>query len=72
MVFRKIKLNSFLIIEKATSTFQNLHEFISDSYLNNEGCNVPCKVEKWIRWILPINRRFKLNLDGSTIKNISV
>ena len=68
MVFRKIKLNSFLIVEKVTSTFQNLHEFISDTYLNNERCNVPCKVEKWIRWIPHINGIFKLNFNFLKIK----
>ena len=60
-VFRKIKPNPFLIIEKATSSFQNLNELISDDYLTNEGRNVPRKVERWIRWIPPINERFKLN-----------
>ena len=45
MVFRKINPNPFLIIEKAISMFQNLHEFINDTYLNNEGCNVTSKVE---------------------------
>ena len=71
LVFRKIKPNPFLIIEKATLTFQNLHKFINDTYLNNEGCNVPRKVEKWILWIPPINGRFKLNFDCSRINNIS-
>ena len=28
-------------------------------------------VEKWIRWIPPINGRFKLNFDGSRDQNIS-
>ena len=44
---------------------------MSDSYLNNEGCNIPRRVEKWIRWVPPINGRFKLNFDGSKINNIS-
>ena len=71
MVFRKIKPNPFLIIEKATSSFQNLNKLMSDDYPTNEGHNVPRKVERWIRWIPPINERFKLNLDGSMINNIS-
>ena len=71
MVFRKIKPNPFLVIEKATSTFQNLHEFINDTYLSNDEHFVPRKVEKWIRWIPPINGRFKLNFDGSRINNIT-
>ena len=71
MIFRKIKPNPFLIIEKATSTFQNLHELISETYLSNEEHFVPCKVEKGIRWIPPINGRFKLNFDGSRINNTS-
>ena len=71
MVFRKIKPNSFLIIEKATSSFQNLNKLMSDDYPTNEGRNVPRKVERWIRWIPPINERFKLNLDGSRINNTS-
>ena len=29
------------------------------------------RVEKWIRWIPPINGRFKLKFDGSRINNIS-
>ena len=67
----KIKPNLFLVIEKATSTFQNLHEFISDTYLSNKGHFVPCKVEKWIRWIPTINGRFKLKFDGSRFNNIN-
>ena len=45
----KIKPNPFLIIEKAISMFQNLHELMYDAYPNNEGCNVPRKIERWIR-----------------------
>ena len=71
VVFTKFKSNPFLIIEKATITFQNLLEFIGHSYLNNKGRNVPRRVEKWIRWISSINGRFKLNFDGSRINNIS-
>ena len=56
---------------KATITFQNLHEFIGDSYLNNERHNVPYRVEKLIRWIPPINGILKLNFNGSRINNIS-
>ena len=67
----KIKPNPFLIIDRATLTFQNLHELISNAYPSNEGCNVPRRVENWIRWIPPINGRFKLNFDGSKINNIS-
>ena len=37
MVFRKIKSNLFLVIEKVTSVFQNLHEFTSDTYLTKKG-----------------------------------
>ena len=36
VVFRKIKPNPFLVIEKATSTFQNFHEFMSETSLSNE------------------------------------
>ena len=36
VVFRKIKPNPFLIIEKATSSLQNLNELMSDDYLTNE------------------------------------
>ena len=71
MVFRKFKPNPFLYIEKATSMFQNLHEIIIDTYLSNESYIVPRKVEKWIRWIPPINERFKLKFDGLRINNIS-
>ena len=46
VVFRKSKPKPFLIIEKTTLTFQTLNEFVSDSYLNNKGRNVPCRVEK--------------------------
>ena len=28
-------------------------------------------MEEWIRWIPPINNRFKLNFDGSRVQNIS-
>ena len=41
-------------------------------YLQIEGCNVPWMVENLIRWIPPVNGRFKLNFDGSKIKNKSV
>ena len=64
MVLRKIKLNSFLIIEKAILTFQNPHKLMSDAYPSNKGRNVPRRVKKWIKWILPINGIFKLNFDG--------
>ena len=40
-----------------------------DSYLQTKGCNFPQMVKKWISWIPPINGRFKLNFDGSTIEN---
>ena len=46
VVFRKIKPNPFLIIEKATLTFQNLNEFMSGSCFSNEGCNIPRRIEK--------------------------
>ena len=57
VVFRKIKPNQFLIIEKATSTFQNLDKLMSDAYPNNEGRNVPRKIERWIQWIPPISEK---------------
>ena len=72
MVFRKIKLNPFLVIEKTISTFKNLYEFMSDTYLSNKWHFVPHKVEKWIQWIPPIHGKFKLNFDSSRINNISV
>ena len=53
---------SFLVIEKATSTFQNLHRFMSDTYLSNKWHFVSRKVEKWIQWIPRINGRLKCNL----------
>ena len=68
---RKFKPNHFLIIEKTTTTFQNQHEILCDSYLNNEGCNISHRVEKYIRWIPLINEKFKLNFDGSRIHNIT-
>ena len=46
VVFRKIKPNSFFIIEKATLTSQNLNAFKSDSCFSNEGSNIPHRVEK--------------------------
>ena len=42
-----------------------------DSYLLNEGCCVIRRVEKWVGWIPPINDRFKLNFDGSKVRNNS-
>ena len=42
-----------------------------DPYHLNEGYCVARKVEKWIRWISPINGIFKLNFDGSRIQNDS-
>ena len=71
MIFRERKPNPFLIIEKATLTFQNLIEFMNGSCFDSEGCNIPRRVEKWIKWIPPINGRFKLKFDGSQINNIS-
>ena len=47
MVFRKIKPNLFLVIEKATS-FQNLYKLMSDTYFCNEWHIVPRKVENLI------------------------
>ena len=44
---------------------------MSVAYTNNKGHNVPRTIERWIRWILPINGRFKLNFDGSRTNNIS-
>ena len=44
---------------------------MNDSYLTNEGRNVPRRVEKWIRWIPLIKGTFKLNFDGSRMKDTS-
>ena len=44
VVFRKRKPNIFLIIEKATLTFQNLNEFMNESCFDNEGCVKPEKI----------------------------
>ena len=71
MVFKKIKFNPFLIIEKAISMFQNFHEFMNDIYLNNERHIVLRKVEKLIRWIPLINKILKLNFDDSRINYFS-
>ena len=71
VVFRNSKPNPLLIIEKATLTFQNLYEFMNESCFDSEECDITQRVEKWIRWISPINGRFKLNFDGSRINNIS-
>ena len=70
-MFRKIKPNPFLIIEKATLIFQSLHGILTESYLHNEGHIVPSMIEKWIRWTPRINGRFKLNFDGSRVQNRS-
>ena len=70
-MFRKIKPNPFLIIEKATLIFQNLNGIWTESYFHNEGHIVPSMVEKWIPSIPPINGRFKLNCDGSRVQNKS-
>ena len=40
-----------------------------DTYHLNEGRNVTQQVEKWIRWIPPINGKLKSNFDGSTVQN---
>ena len=71
MVFRKSKHNSFIIIEKTTLTFKICNEFMNEFCFNSEGSNIPCIVEKWIRWIHQINGIFKLNFDGSMINNIN-
>ena len=70
-MFRKVKLDLFLIIKKAYSMFQCLHALMSNDYPDNEGRNVSRKVKKWIRWIPQINRRFKLIFDGLRINNIN-
>ena len=67
--FRKIHLNPFLVIEKVTLNFQNLQNYMIDSFLQIERNNILQMVEKWIRWISLINERFKLNFDGLRIKN---
>ena len=64
VLFRKIKSNPFLIIEKDTLTSQNFQECMSD--------NIPGRVENLIRWILFIKGKFKLNFDGSRIEDVSV
>ena len=69
--FRKIHLNPFLVIEKVTLNFQNLQNYMIDSFLQIERNNILQMVEKWIRWISLINERFKLNFDGLRIKNKS-
>ena len=43
-----------------------------DSYLQTKRRNVFRMVEKWICWIPSINRRLKLNFNGSRIENKSV
>ena len=53
-----------LLRKQATITFQNLNEFMNEFYFDSKGCNIPHRVEKWIRWFLPINKKFKLNFDG--------
>ena len=37
-----------------------------------EWRNVPQIVEEWIRWISPINGKFKLNFNGLNIENKSI
>ena len=49
VVFKKVRSNPFLLIEKTTFIFQNLQEYLFDPYLHNEGQNVFHFVEKWIR-----------------------
>ena len=60
-----------LIIEKATLIFQNIHGSLSESYFHNKGHIVSCMIEKWIRWIPPINGRYKLNFDDARVQNRS-
>ena len=72
VVFKKIQPNPFLVIEKATYIFQNLQDYLMDSYHLNKGNCVTRRVGKWIQWIPPINGRFKLKFDGSRVQNNSV
>ena len=65
--FRKIQPNTFLIIKKATLNFQNLQNYMIDTYIQIEEHNVLQIVEQWIRWVPSINERFKLNFDGLRI-----
>lgn len=51
------KIQPNLFLKKVTFNFQNLQEYV---------------VEKWVRQIPPISRNFKLNFDGSMVKNRSV
>ena len=72
VLFKKIQPNPFLVSEKATLVFQkNLQIVIGDSYLHNKWHKVLSMVEKWIRYIPPINGIFKLNFDGLRIQNRS-
>ena len=71
VVFKEMKPNQFLVIEKVALIFQNLQDYIFYPDFHNEGCNVSRMVEKWICWIPLINNRFKLTFDGSRVQNIS-
>ena len=71
MLFRKSQPNPFLVIEKSILIFQNIHDYLHVPYPLREGCNVNRRVEKWIRWILLIIGRFKLNFDGLRMQNKS-
>ena len=68
VVFKKVRPNPFLVIEKVTVIFQNLQEYLFYPYLHNKGRNVFHLVEKWIHWIPLINDRFKLNFDDSRVE----
>lgn len=51
--------------------FQNLQGCLIDSFIQNEGRSVLRVVEKWIRWIPPIDEIFKLNFDELKMGNKS-
>lgn len=51
--------------------FQNLQGCLIDSFIQNEGRSVLRVVEKWIRWIPPIDEKFKLNFDELKMGNKS-
>ena len=71
VVFRKNHPNFFLVNEKAMINFQNLQGCLIDSFIQNEGRSVLRVVEKWIRWIPPIDEIFKLNFDELKMGNKS-
>lgn len=45
VLFTKIKPNIFLVIKKDSSIFQNIQDYLMDSYYLNEGCYATRQVE---------------------------